>query len=140
MKNIYSVRFTITANDIDSNNHLRDTAYIEYANKTKWAYYKHMGILNIFKKKNVGPIVFDLNVQYKKEIFLGEEIKVTQQLDYAEKDLRKWRIINNIYNFKGELSAVVIMYGAYLDLKIRKVVSPPVEIRDAMNKLLKADQ
>ena len=44
-----------------------------------------------------------------------------------------------IYNKKEELSAIITMFGAYLDLNLRRIKAPPVEIRDAMKKLLQSD-
>ena len=136
MTKIYSKKFKITEKDIDINKHLRDSTYIDYANKTKWSFFEDNGILEIFKEENIGPIAFEIKIEFKKEIFLHEEIKVTQWLDYFSNDHRKWRLINNIYKENGDISAIITTFGSYLHLIKRKVVSPPKVIRDIMEKKL----
>ena len=136
MTNIYSKKFKITENDIDINKHLRDSTYIDYANKTKWSFFEDNGILEIFKKENIGPIAFEIKIEFKKEIFLNEEITVTQWLDYFSNDHRKWRLINQIYKEDGNISAIITTFGSYLNLNKRKVVSPPKVIREIMERKL----
>ena len=72
MTKIYSKKFKITEKDIDINKHLRDSTYIDYANKTKWSFFEDNGILEIFKEENIGPIAFEIKIEFKKEIFLHE--------------------------------------------------------------------
>ena len=137
MSKIYKKKFKISKSDIDVNLHLRDSTYIDYANKTKWAYFSENGILYEFQKEKIGPIVFEMNIQYKKEIFLGEEIVVTLWFDYISDDFRKWRLTNEIYNKDGYLSAVIKNFGSFIHLEKRKVVSAPIKVQKNISKLLK---
>ncbi|MAI06022.1 MAG: hypothetical protein CBC47_02640 [Alphaproteobacteria bacterium TMED87] len=137
MSKIYIKKFIISKDDIDVNLHLRDSTYVDYANKTKWAYFRENGILDEFKKEKIGPIVFEMNIQYKKEIFLNEEITITLWFDYISEDFRKWRLTSEIFNKDGDLSAVIKNFGSFIHLERRKVVSAPITVQATISKLLK---
>jgi len=137
MSIVYKKNFRISKDDIDVNLHLRDSAYIDYANKTKWAYFKDNGIIDVFQKEKIGPIVFEMNIQYKKEVFLDDEITVNLWFDYISNDFRKWRLTNEIYNKDGDLSAVIKNFGSFIHLQRRKVVPAPIKVQNIISKLLK---
>ena len=82
----------------------------------------------IYQEEKVGPIVFDTNIVFRKEIFLNDEITVKMYFINVVEEGRKWTRLNEIYNSKRELCAKVISNGSFLDLVKRRVVSPPNKI------------
>ena len=78
-----------------------------------------------------------MNIQYKKEIFLNEEITITLWFDYISEDFRKWRLTSEIFNKDGDLSAVIKNFGSFIHLERRKVVSAPITVQATISKLLK---
>ena len=58
---------------------------------------------------------------------MGENISVNLKLSALSKNLERWRITHEVFNTKGELSAIIKVYGAWIDLTKRKLTKPPKE-------------
>ncbi len=66
---MYEAEFRVTWADLDSNRHLRNTGYLDYAAQTRMLYLDQAGFSpKDFAEHNVGPIVFEDTVRYKREI------------------------------------------------------------------------
>lgn len=129
----FKKQFEVRWADVDPNMHLRQTAFVDYTDQVRVAYFDSKGFsfLN-FRKLLIGPVVFKVTSNYKKEVHLSELITVNCKLDFLSDDYRKWKISHDIFNQKGELSCTVELDGAWLDLENRKLTTPPSEIINAM--------
>jgi len=79
-------------------------------------------------KNNRGPVLFIEELVYKKEINMNESISVSCEMTKCKADGSRWTIIHHIFNSKEELSAVVTVDGAWIDLKKRKIAALPESI------------
>ncbi len=130
---------TVWAN-FDPNLHMRHTAYNDYAAEVRARFFKAHGFdLKAFSKSNLGPILFKEETSFFKEIHLGDDITIDLHLEAVSKGGERWKLKHNIYNEEGELAAQIKIYGAWLDLKHRKLTSPPSEMLGILNKLAKTD-
>ena len=125
---MFEKKYTITKDFIDENGHLSEVGYYHYSVQTVWEKSKYLGLDEIYQEEKVGPIVFDTNIVFRKEIFLNDEITVKMYFINVVEEGRKWTRFNEIYNSKRELCAKVISNGSFLDLVKRRVVSPPNKI------------
>ncbi len=125
---MFEKKYTITKDFIDENGHLSEVGYYHYSVQTVWEKSKYLGLDEIYQEEKVGPIVFDTNIVFRKEIFLNDEITVKMYFINVVEEGRKWTRLNEIYNSKRELCAKVISNGSFLDLVKRRVVSPPNKI------------
>lgn len=124
----FSVTFSTKWADFDPNRHMRHTAYNDYAAETRVRYFKDQGFsIEDFTKHNIGPILFKEETSYRKEIHLGENITVNFKVYGLSKNNERWKIVHQIFNEKGELSAIIKVYGAWIDLMKRKLAIPPKE-------------
>tara|TARA_A100001011_G_C14129167_1_gene764690 strand:+ start:367 stop:762 length:396 start_codon:yes stop_codon:yes gene_type:complete len=121
-------KFTIDNKYIDANGHLSEVGYYYYAVQTVWEINKDRGIMPIYEKFNIGPIIFSTNIEFKKEIFLNDIIKVKIRFSDIKDSGRKWTRINEVSKEDGSLSAKIISSGAFFNRKTRKVITPPKEI------------
>ena len=125
----FSLEFkTIWAN-FDPNRHMRHTAYSDYAAEVRVRFFQQNQLrMDDFAQLNIGPVIFEEQTTYFKEINIGENIKVDMKLLSATENFERWEFIHYIYNEKNELSAKVRVKGAWIDLQKRKLTSLPENI------------
>lgn len=124
----YKVTFATKWSDFDPNRHMRHTAYNEYAAEVRIRYFSAKKFsINEFTKHNIGPILFEEYTSFRKEIHLGENIIVNLKLSGLSKNNERWKITHEVFNEAGNLSAIIKVYGAWIDLTQRKLTTPPQE-------------
>lgn len=127
----FIVNFTTRWADFDANIHMRHTAYNDYAAESRLRYFNQYGItIHDFTKEKVGPILFEENTRFLKEIHLGEDISVNLKITGLSDKGERWKIQHEVFNSNGKLSAVINVYGAWLDLEKRKLTVPPVKFQE----------
>jgi acyl-CoA thioester hydrolase len=126
----FQVTFATKWSDFDPNRHLRHTAYNDYAAEIRVRYFaKYNFSIDVFTKHNLGPILFTEETSFRKEIHLGEDITVNLKLQGLSENNERWKIVHEVFNQAGQLSAVIKVYGAWIDLTKRKLRVPPIETK-----------
>ena len=119
---MYTKPFEIRWSDIDANRHLANSAYINYMSHTRTAFLQDHGFsLMELSKSGIGPVVFHEHVHYFKEAFLGQILTVGLEVSGMSEDGMFFRFDHNFYNDKGENLAYCEIFGAWIDLKTRKL-------------------
>ncbi|MFO1518791.1 MAG: thioesterase family protein [bacterium] len=138
MEELYKKEFQVGWGDLDSNAHMKNTAYLDHSATTRFSYFNANGFSAArFHELQFGPIVFKDEVHFQKELRLLEKFTVSFLLDGMSPDGSLFRIANEILNEKGERSALVLTHGAWFDLRKRKIIPPPQELIDVMKRLKK---
>lgn len=126
----FSVDFTTRWADFDANIHMRHTAYNDYAAEVRLRFFNKFGItVQDFSNEKVGPILFEENTRFLKEIHMGEDISVNLKLLGLSSKGERWKIQHEVFNGSGKLSAIITVYGAWLDLVKRKLAVPPTKFQ-----------
>ncbi|MDG1398478.1 MAG: thioesterase family protein [Polaribacter sp.] len=137
----YQVKFATKWSDFDPNRHMRHTAYNEYAAEVRIRYFSAQKFsIEEFTKHNIGPILFTEETSFRKEIHLGEDITVNLKLSGVSKNIERWKITHEVFNAAGKLSAVIKVYGAWIDLTKRKLTTPPKEAQHLFLKTEKTEE
>ena len=124
----FKVTFITKWSDFDPNKHMRHTAYNEYAAEVRIRYFRDQNFsIEEFTKHNIGPILFTEETSFRREIHVGENISVDFKLSGVSKNNERWKITHRVFNEQGELSAIIKVYGAWIDLTKRKLTTPPKE-------------
>ena len=122
----FQVTFATKWSDFDPNRHMRHTAYNEYAAEVRVRYFAAQKFsIEEFTKHNIGPILFTEETSFRKEIHLGEDISVNIKISGLSKNNERWKIVHEVFNEAGKLSAVIKVYGAWIDLSKRMLTTPP---------------
>ncbi len=136
----FTVEFKTRWSDFDANVHMRHTAYNDYAAESRMRLFNKYGItIHDLAKEKVGPVLFEEYTSFRKEIHMGEDITVSLRLLGLSENGERWKIEHKIFNSKGQLSAVINVYGAWLDLVKRKLTFPPKKIKDIFDDLDKTE-
>jgi acyl-CoA thioester hydrolase len=127
----YQVTFPTKWSDFDPNRHMRHTAYNEYAAEIRVRYFAEQNFSIVeLTKHNLGLILFTEETSFRKEIHPGENITVNMKLSGLSANNERWKITHEVFNEAGNLSAVIKVYGAWIDLTKRKLTVPPNETKN----------
>lgn len=137
---MYTKQFEIRWNDIDSNVHLRNSAYVDYMSHTRMSYFSDMGFnqKQLFDR-NLGPVALYEHMYYFREVLPGSLVTVTLQWKGVSKDGVFFSLLHEFYDDKGKNVARCEMLGAWIDLKTRKLTQPPKSLWMLSNGLDKTD-
>lgn len=126
--------FQVAWADLDANNHLKNTGYLDYAAQTRFRFLADHGFPPAaFAEARLGPVVFEDRVSYQKELRLLEAFTVSMELKAHKDDGSRFIMLNRFRNGDGQDCAEVWSRGAWFSLKERRIVVPPAALLEAMN-------
>lgn len=113
----------IRYSDIDAQWHVNNTRYATYIESARLAYLKHLGLWDEKSFLNLGVIVADVHIAYRKPLFLGQNAEVrtriakigtkSLQFEFQIIDVGSGEVcataetINVAYDFRRETSIAV---------------------------------
>ena len=135
-KNLNSVFVKLTNDHVDKNGHVSEAGYLTVANIAYWEICDQVGLLKLYNDYKISGIVFDTHMEFKKEVFEGEEVMVHLSFNIGN-DTRKLIRRLDIYDRENRLVVKITSNGGFFDLKKRKIVEPPKQMLDACLKYLR---
>ena len=124
-----------TNDHTDRNGHVSEVGYLTVANFAYWQICDQVGLLKLYNKYKISGIVFDTHMEFKKEVFEGENVLVNLTFN-IQKDVRKIVRLLSIQDSNNRLVVKITSNGGFLDLEKRKIVTPPKPILDVCVKYL----
>ena len=122
--------------DCDQNRHVRHSAYYDYGAHIRIRYFNELGFSSaILSKLSIGPILFKEECSFIKELHPDDIITINLLKGEISEDASRWILHHEIFNHKGEKSAHITTKGAWMNLKIRKLTVPPLDIAKALHEL-----
>ena len=122
--------------DMDFNSHMKNTAFLDKSADVRMMFFAENGFPSQeFSRLKLGPVIMKDEVEYKKEVGLLQEIKVTLSLAGLSKDGSRFILRNEIFHTDEKLCAKVTSTGGWLDLAVRKLVAPPEGLLAALQLL-----
>jgi acyl-CoA thioester hydrolase len=122
--------------DLDPNAHLRHSVYYDWGALCRIGFlYEHNITASLMQQLHFGPILFREECVFKKEIRLGDNVKIGLKLLKARKDYSRWSIQHDIIKGDDILSAILTVDGAWLDTVQRKLAIPPQQVSDVFSKM-----
>lgn len=125
MKTPYSLTFPIRWADVDPNRHVRHTAYGDYATHVRVSFMTERGFpVEKWVELGIGPVVLTEQIDYLKEVALGEKICIDLTLAGISKSRKRFRLRHQIYKEDGSLAVRIHMMFGWIDLHQRKMITP----------------
>ena len=113
---------------IDSNNHLRHSAYADFGAQARLEILSSLGFdSKLLEKLKIGPILFREELIYMREVSPNDTIKVTCEMSHCRKDGSRWSFQQAIYRGDGIQAAQINVQGAWIDIEKRKLTGLPAE-------------
>lgn len=136
----FSKTFHVRWGDLDSNAHMRNTAYLDTGGDVRMLYFAEHGFpMSEFERLRIGPVVLRDEVDYYRELRLLEPMTVTLVLAGLSEDAARFRLRNEFFDGKGKLAARVTSSGGWLDLSARKLIPPPETLAALVRALVPTD-
>lgn len=137
----FKVSFSTRWADFDPNNHMRHSAYNDYAAEARVRLFGHHGLsLSEFNNLRIGPILFKEETSFRREIQLSDNIVVEVLLKGASENGERFKFQHNIYRGDGRLAAEIEVFGAWMDLDRRKLIDPPGLILDLLSQVERSEE
>jgi acyl-CoA thioester hydrolase len=115
---------------VDSNRHLRHSAYADFGAQARIEALKSIGITEeTFREHHIGPILFREELIYLREVHPGDTLSVTCEIRSMRSDGSRWSFIQEIYRSDGVKAAQINTDGAWMDTRQRKLTAIPEQLR-----------
>ncbi|WP_354643085.1 acyl-CoA thioesterase [Kitasatospora camelliae] len=122
----FAVPVTVRGYETDSQGHLNQAVYLQYAEHARWAYMQEAGVRQADLIANgIGPVVLETTVRYRRELRAGDEVQVSCR--FIWRDGRTFGIDQAITRADGVLAAEITCVAGFLDLTERRLVPDPRE-------------
>jgi acyl-CoA thioester hydrolase len=129
-------QFTVAWNDLDANQHMRNTAYLEYATQSRFLFLASQGFPpGEFRRLRIGPVVMRDTVEYRRELHHLDAFTLTLEAAGMSADGTRFVLANTFSNARGQLAAVIRSEGTWFDLEARRVAPPPAALLAAMQRM-----
>jgi len=99
----FSKTFHVRWGDVDSNAHMRNTAYLDLCVDVRMMFFAEHGFsMREFERLRFGPVVMKGEIEYSRELRLLETVTVTLELAALNADVSRFRLRNEFFNADGQ--------------------------------------
>lgn len=130
---LFERSFPLRWSDADANGHIRHTVYTELGVEVRMAWLAEGGFSwKWFGEQGIGPVLLEERSEYRREVELGETVRVDLTGVGLSPDGGRWRIRHAITKADGREAARVTVLGGWIDLQARRLVVPPPALLEHM--------
>jgi len=78
---IHTTEITIRTFHTDAFGHVNNSRYLELFEEARWRYAEDIGLIELLRQKNLGFIIMDLRLRFRKPVFEGSQATIKTSLD-----------------------------------------------------------
>ncbi|HEX2609284.1 MAG TPA: acyl-CoA thioesterase [Flavisolibacter sp.] len=132
----FSRQIQLRWSDLDPNFHVRHSVYYDWGAFCRIEFLNEYGLnAMVMQQLHFGPILFREECVFRKEIRSGDVMTIDLKLTKSRKDYSRWSIRHEIKKEDGTLCAVLTVDGAWMNVALRKLASPPEQIHEVFSKM-----
>lgn len=122
MNEIFEYKVEIKENHLDSFGHVNNAIYVQLYEEARWDFITKNGFgLEKIQKDQVGPVLLDLKVRFKREIKNRETILITSQsIEIVSPKIMV--LEQKMLKADGKVASEAIFTVGFFDMKERKLV------------------
>jgi YbgC/YbaW family acyl-CoA thioester hydrolase len=125
MSKIYHSELLILESHLDSFGHVNNAAYLTLFEQVRWEWIGGQGVgLEYVQKNQIGPVILELNLEFKKELLCREIVKVESRFIEMKNPL-VMEIEQKMFKPNGDLATRLTLKVGVMDMKARKLIRPP---------------
>lgn len=126
MADPFRVRITVRGYELDTQGHLNQAVYLQYAEHARWECLRAAGISQDgLIASGVGPVALETTVKYLRELRGGDEVDVTCEFRWGEG--KTFQLQQDFTRPDGGQVATLTAVAGLLDLSARRLVASPGE-------------
>jgi YbgC/YbaW family acyl-CoA thioester hydrolase len=119
---IFEYEVMIKEFHLDSFGHVNNAVYVQLYEEARWDFITKNGFgLDMIQRDQVGPVILDLQVKFKKEIKNREMIKIQSQtrgIISSKMMVLEQKMINSA----GRIASDAVFTVGFFDMKTRKLI------------------
>ncbi|MFF1926249.1 acyl-CoA thioesterase [Streptomyces sp. NPDC058221] len=120
----FSVDVTVRGYELDTQGHLNQAVYLQYAEHARWELLRAAGLpQEKLLADGVGPVALEVTVKFRKELRGGERVRVSCRFDYGKG--KTFTMAQQILKEDGTVAAEITGVAGILDLSTRRLVPDP---------------
>lgn len=127
MNTVFEYDVVIRENHLDSFGHVNNAVYVQLYEEARWDFITKNGFgLEVIQRDQVGPVLLDLQVRFKREIKNREQIKILSQT----KEIISSKIMileQRMLKADGKIASEAVFTVGFFDMKARKLIDPSPE-------------
>ena len=122
MNEIFEYKVEIKENHLDSFGHVNNAIYVQLYEEARWDFITKNGFgLERIQKDQVGPVLLDLKVRFKREIKNRETILITSQsIEIVSSKIMV--LEQKMLKADGKVASEAIFTVGFFDMKERKLI------------------
>lgn len=119
---------------LDIYQHVNNARYLEFLEEARWNWLEGSQILHWMKKNNIGFILVNININYRKSAVFGDTLKIAGQLAHLNE---KSGIINQTITLQPQDTPIVDASLTFVcvDLNTQKALPLAGELREKLLQL-----
>jgi acyl-CoA thioester hydrolase len=139
--NEFSRTIQLRWSDLDPNFHTRHSVYYDWGAFCRVEFLTEYGLsAQVMQELQFGPILFREECVFRKEIKMGDVVRMDLRLTKSKRDFSRWSIQHRISKGEGILCAMITVDGAWMDVVKRKLASPPEKVHEVFGKMPKGEE
>ncbi|MFD9504226.1 acyl-CoA thioesterase [Streptomyces sp. NPDC060035] len=120
----YFVDVTVRGYELDTQGHLNQAVYLQYAEHARWELLRAAGLpQEKLVADGVGPVQLEVTVKYLRELRGGDRVRVSCTFVYGAG--KTFEVVQQIVKEDGTLAADIRAIGGILDLAARRLIADP---------------
>lgn len=136
----FTREFQLRWSDADANGHVRHTVYPELGAEVRMAWLADGGFdWRRFAEVGLGPVLLREEIDYLREVGLGERVTVDLEAIAMSEDGGRWKLRHTVSKADGEAAARVVATGGWLDLAQRRLATAPAPLLAILRAAPRAD-
>jgi acyl-CoA thioester hydrolase len=121
---MFSVRVTVRGYELDTQGHLNQAVYLQYAEHARWELLRAAGLSqDKLLASGVGPVQLETTVKFIRELRGGDEVDVSCVFTYGTG--KTFTMTQQITKLDGTVAAEIIGIAGMLDLTERRLIADP---------------
>lgn len=122
-----AIQITTRTTEIDMMGHVNNAKYLEYMEWSREDWYNRVGLpFDAFTEMGIGTVTVNIQIDYIKELRLGEEITITTEP--VRKGNTSFVLKHEIYNNQDEVVTKALVTGVIIDFQKRKSTPLPTKL------------
>ncbi|UKJ05886.1 acyl-CoA thioesterase [Solitalea lacus] len=136
----YSIPISVRWADLDPNLHVRHSVYYDFGAQVRTYFLSENGVTPLVMiQNNFGPVLFREEAVFKREIRFGDQLLINIKLLKLKRDFSRYSILHELVKDDGKVCATIVVDGAWMDTKIRKLITPPAIATNMIDVMPKAE-
>jgi acyl-CoA thioester hydrolase len=121
---VFQVRVSVRGYEVDSQGHLNQAVYLQYAEHARWELLRAAGIPgDKLLATGVGPAQLEFTIRFKRELRAGDELGVSCAFEFGPRKI--FRVHQEFRRLDGTLAAELDGVVGMLDLTERRLILDP---------------